>query len=437
MKPYEKIIDKLHQFGKEGYLVGGCVRDFLLQKTPNDYDVTTNARPQEFGEIFSSFRVIETGLKHGTVTVLCDGQAIEVTTYRIDGSYSDGRHPDAVTFSSDLTEDLKRRDFTINAMAMTLDGQIIDPFGGRNDLENKIVRAVGDPRMRFREDALRILRAVRFASVLGFEIEKETALAAEELIGRVDLVSRERCFVELKKALCGMSAEETLLKYPMIYASVVPELAPMIGFDQKNPHHCHDLLTHTAIAVGQTAADPIMRLSALFHDTGKVLTQRFDEQRVAHYYGHAAVSAELAEKRLVALKSDNYTREEVHFLVKHHDAPAETDKEQVAKKLRKYGRERYERLLALRRADNLAQSEEYHRKDLHDRCYIWMEEVLTEDRCFQLKDLAVNGRDLLDLGYPRGPIIGEKLEELFSLVFEGKIANEREILLSYLKDRKL
>ncbi|MBQ8911796.1 MAG: HD domain-containing protein, partial [Clostridia bacterium] len=423
--------------GYEAFIVGGCVRDFLMGVPPKDYDITTSALPEETKAVFRDYHVIETGIRHGTVTVMMDGNPLEITTYRTEGTYSDNRHPDSVSFTASLREDVARRDFTMNAIAYSPTRGWIDHFGGAKDIQHGIIRCVGDPTTRFQEDALRMMRGIRFASVLGFEIEKETALAAEELIGRVDLVSRERCFVELKKALCGMSAEETLLKYPTIYASVVPELAPMIGFDQKNPHHCHDLLTHTAIAVGQTAADPIMRLSALFHDTGKVLTQRFDEQRVAHYYGHAAVSAELAEKRLVALKSDNYTREEVHFLVKHHDAPAETDKEQVAKKLRKYGRERYERLLALRRADNLAQSEEYHRKDLHDRCYIWMEEVLTEDRCFQLKDLAVNGRDLLALGYPRGPIIGEKLEELFSLVFEGKIANEREILLSYLKDRKL
>lgn len=417
--------------------MGGCVRDCLLKKEPNDYDVTTNALPEEFKEIFSSFRVIETGLKHGTVTVLCDGEAIEVTTYRIDGCYSDGRHPDAVTFSENLIEDLKRRDFTINAMAMTPDGAVIDPFGGREDLEKGIIRAVGDPKKRFEEDALRILRAVRFASVLDFKIEEQTAKAAVELLGRVDLVSRERCFIELKKALCGAAVTKTLLTYPTIYASVVPELEAMIGFDQKNPHHCHDLLAHTAIAVGNTPPQPIMRLAALLHDIGKVSTQHVDEQGVAHYYSHAAVSTELAEKRLLALKSDHHTRDEVLFLVKHHDAPAEENKEQVARKLRKYGKERYEMLLMLRRADNLAQAEAYHRKELHDRCRDWMLEVLHEDRCFSIKDMAINGNDLIALGYPQGPIIGRVLEMLFVQVFEGKLENDRAALLAYLKDLKL
>lgn len=417
--------------------MGGCVRDHLLGKTPNDYDIATNARPEEFSHIFTSFRLIETGLKHGTVTVLCDGEAIEVTTYRVDGDYSDGRHPDHVTFSKELVEDLKRRDFTINAMAMTVEGEIIDPFDGKKDLERKIIRAVGDPQKRFEEDALRILRAVRFASILGFEIEEQTHNAAKKLKERVSLVSKERCFVELKKALCGVAFKETLLKYPMLYATVVPEISDMIGFDQKNPHHCYDLLTHTAIAVENCPNTTVLRLAALFHDCGKPHTQNFDGQGIAHYYGHALKSAELAEERLRRLKSDNQTREEVVFLVRHHDAPAETEKEQVAKKLRKYGKERYENLLALRRADNLAQTAELHRTELHDQCARWMEEILLEDRCFSLRDLALNGHDLIDLGYPKGPLIGKLLEDLFDLVFKGALANEKEVLIEYLRNHKI
>ena len=437
MKAYEKIIKRLKEHGKEGYLVGGCVRDFLLSKEPFDYDIATNARPEEFQEIFSGFRVIETGIKHGTVTVLCDGQAFEVTTYRIDGEYTDGRHPDSVAFSEELSEDLKRRDFTVNAMAMTEEGRVIDLFGGREDLKNGIIRAVGDPEKRFEEDALRILRAVRFASVLGFQIEKETEEAAYRLLGRIDLVSRERCFSELKKALCGKAIKETLCRYPQIFASVIPELAPMINYDQMNPHHCYDLLTHTAIALENIPPKPHLRLAALFHDTGKPHTRHFDEAGVAHYFGHAAKSAELADARLRALRSDNKTREETVFLVKHHDAPAETEKEQVARKIRKYGIDRYRSLLLLRRADNLAQAEEYHRVELHDLCEQYAQEILDEERCFSLRDLAVKGDDLIALGYPKGPQIGEALNRLFESVFNGEVPNEKGQLLASLKNDKL
>ncbi|MBP3322554.1 MAG: HD domain-containing protein [Clostridia bacterium] len=437
MMPYQKIIKCLQNAGKEGYLVGGCVRDHFLNKKAQDFDVTTNALPQEMKTIFADYKVIETGLKHGTLTVLCDGEPIEVTTYRVDGAYSDGRHPDDVQFSSSLIEDLKRRDFTVNAMAMTAEGEIIDPFGGREDLTNRTIRAVGDPFCRFEEDALRILRAVRFASVLDFTIEKNTADAAIALKERVGLVSKERCFSEIKKALCGISIDRVLMEYPQIFATVLPEIEDTIGYNQNNPHHCYDLLTHTALTVKNSPPDPILRLAALFHDLGKPNTHSLDEEGIAHYYGHASKGTEIAKKRLEELKSDNYTKEEVLFLVRHHDAPAENDREQVAKKLRRFGSERLRKLIALRRADNLAQGPEFYRTQLHDQCLIWIDELLLEeDRCFTLSKLTVNGKDLMDLGYSQGPVIGEMLEKLLTKVSEGELPNDRETLLEYVKNAK-
>ncbi len=435
MQPYEKVICRLLDAGKEGYLVGGCVRDRLLQKEPHDYDITTNAKPDEMKEIFSSFHAIETGLKHGTLTVICDGVPVEVTTYRIDGNYSDGRHPDSVCFSESLIEDLRRRDFTVNAMAMTLSGELIDPFDGSTDLKNRIIRAVGDPCQRFEEDALRILRAVRFASALDFEIEEQTAKAAKKLIPNIAQVSKERCFSELKKALCGKAIKRVLTMHPLIFSAVIPEIEEMIGYNQNNPHHCHDLLTHTAIAIESIPAEPVFRLAALFHDMGKVQSHSIDEQGISHYFGHAALSTKIAEKNLTLLKSDNRTKQEVLFLVKHHDAPPETDKEQIAKKLRRYGEKRLRDLIILRRADNLAQSTQYHRTEIHDQCDQWIDELLNEQaRCFTLKSLAINGNDLINEGFTPGPKIGQTLDTLLTAVSEGKLENSREVLLNYAKN---
>lgn len=438
MNGYEKIIDALQKAGKEGYLVGGCVRDHLIGITPNDFDVTTNALPQEMREIFSSFKVIETGLKHGTLTVLCEGETIEVTTYRVDGNYSDGRHPDSVCFSKSLEEDLKRRDFTVNAMAMTVDGRVIDPFGGREDLKKGVIRAVGDPYQRFKEDALRILRAVRFASVLDFEIDSKTQNAAVDLRHTIDQVSRERCFSEFKKALCGKGIERVLMSNPLIFATLLPEIEKMIGYDQMNPHHCYDLLTHTAKAVASTPPTPVFRLAALLHDTGKPDTRSFDEQGIAHYYGHAAKSTAISEIRLKELKCDHKTRDEVLFLVSHHDAPPENDIDQIAKKLRRFGEERLRALILLRRADNMAQSKQYHRTHIHDQCCMWIDELILEkERCFTVKNLKINGNDLMSWGIPEGPAIGQELERILTAVSEGVVANNKAALEFYVKNSKI
>ncbi len=429
-----QILKKLENAGKEAYLVGGCVRDLLRGKTPHDYDITTNALPNEIKEIFSDFRIIETGIQHGTITILCKGEPFEVTTYRMDGAYSDGRHPDQVTFSASIEEDLKRRDFTINAMAMNDEGTLIDLYGGREDLKNGVIRAVGDPEERFTEDALRILRALRFASVLKFRIEPHTADAAKKLCARLKHVSRERCFIELKKILCGDNIREILCSFPEIFAQIIPEFDQMIAFDQNNPHHCYDLLMHTARAIEASPVDSVLRMAALFHDIGKPFTQTKDSQGISHYYGHASKSSEIAQHALKELKADRTLSEEVLFLVSHHDSPAESSKDQVAKRLRRHGIERYQRLVALRRADNMGQASEYHRTALHDQCLLWIKELEEEGRCLSLKTLNIDGNDLITLGFQKGPVIGEILKEVLELVSEGILPNSRELLIEYVRN---
>ncbi len=431
MKKYEMILKKLNDAGYEGYLVGGCVRDMFLGKQPSDYDIATNATPEEMKKVFQKERVIETGIKHGTVSVLFEGETFEITVYRTEGNYSDGRHPDSVQFTRSLSEDLLRRDFTVNAMAMDLSGKIEDFYGGREDLKNKIIRAVGNPEKRFSEDALRILRALRFSSTLGFKIEKQTSDAIVLLKERLRGVSKERCFEELKKLLCGKNAESVLLHYWEVIAEVIPELAPMRSFHQNNPHHCYTLDKHTAVAVGLVPGTPALRLAALLHDVGKPQTEKVDEKGISHYYQHASIGGELALKILQNLKSDGQTLKTVCFLVRHHDAPAETTKEQTAKKLRKYGEENYRLLIALRRADNLAQAEAFHREKIHDQTETFLEELLAEEACVSLKKLAVNGRDLMSEGFKQGPEIGRMLEKLLDAVIEEKIENEKSALLAY------
>lgn len=435
MEKYTEILEKLNSAGKEAYLVGGCVRDLLMGIPPHDYDITTNALPEETKEIFSSHRVIETGMKHGTVTVLVDREPFEVTTYRLDGKYTDRRHPDSVEFTSDLHEDLARRDFTVNAMAFSKSGELIDPFGGKADIEKKIIRCVGDPEKRFSEDALRILRALRFSSTLGFEIEEKTAEAAFALRDTLSYVSAERCFSELSKMLVGKNVEEVLTKYWQIIAAVIPELSAMYGYDQNNPHHCFTLDIHTAKVVANVPNEAPIRFAALFHDIGKPLCESKDENGISHFYGHAEKSKELAGKALERLKSDNATKEEVIYLVAHHDSPAETDETQVLRKLRRFGEERYRKLVALRSADGMGQAKEYRRTEERKRCLEMLENVLEKESCFSLSDLAVNGDDLLNIGYKRGKSIGQMLETLLEAVLRGELENQKEILLGYAEEK--
>lgn len=425
----ERALALLRAGGFEAWLVGGCVRDFLLGRTPKDYDLATNAMPKETEDLFREFSVIETGLRHGTVTVLLEGLPLEITTYRVDGPYSDTRHPDQVQFTSSLREDAARRDFTVNAMAYHPEAGLRDFFGGREDLAQKRIRCVGNPDVRFREDALRMLRGVRFASVLGFSVEEKTRGAIHRNRMLLSRVAPERVAPELCRLLCGEKAGDMVLDYTDLLGVVIPELLPMAGFDQKNRHHCHDVLTHTAAALDQTPPEVVLRLAVLLHDIGKPRCFSQDGQGEGHFYGHAGVSANLAEDILRRLRLDNATRERVVTLIRYHDSVLEADPRLVRRWLGRLTPEIFFQLLQVQRADNLGQAPAYwNRQKQYDRLEGIAKEILASQACFSLKTLAVNGKDLLALGY-RGPEVGKILQTLLHQVMDGKVPNEKNLLL--------
>lgn len=424
------VIDNLTEAGYEAYIVGGCVRDFLMGRIPDDYDVTTSATPEQVKEVFQGNKVIETGLKHGTVTLLIDHMPIEVTTYRIEKGYSDGRHPDRVEFTRSLEEDLARRDFTMNALAYSEKAGIVDYFDGQKHISSKKICTVGSPKDRFSEDALRILRAVRFASTLGFDIKKTTAEGMAECKDLLGMISKERIAVELTKLLCGSDVKNVLVKYTDILGEVIPELLTMKGFNQRNSHHIYDVLTHTATAVENVEPIPHFRWAVLLHDVGKPATFSIDQVGVGHFYGHANVSADMARTILRRFKMDNDTVSRVVGLVKYHDMQIELTDRAVKRAMNKLGEEMFFDLIKVKRADNMGQSMEYRdRQGYYDSLENIAKKILDAKECFSLKDLAVNGRDLIDVGITDGKMIGETLALLLEDVLEGKISNEKEELL--------
>ena len=426
----EMLLDKLNQSSFEAYVVGGCVRDMLMGTSVHDYDITTSATPEEVKQVFAMYRVIETGIQHGTVTVLVENEPYEITTFRVESAYSDSRHPDSVQFTRSLTDDLSRRDFTVNAMAYNPIVGLIDPFKGQQDIENGILRCVGNAKERFSEDALRILRLLRFSSVLGFAIEEETEKAAFLLKDKLTFVSEERVAVELCKLLCGKKAGDVIERYVEILGVPIPELLPMAGFDQKNHHHIYDVLRHTAVAVDAIAPKKELRLAALFHDIGKPSTFSMDEKGVGHFYSHAAKSEEMCDAILARLKFDNATRMVVTRLVKWHDMPIECNEKSVKRTLGKMTPEFFFSLIALKRADNLAQSPAFRdRQVYYDELEALAKDILARQECFSLKDLAVNGRDLIALGIKEGKEVGLLLCRLLDDVICERIPNQKEALL--------
>ena len=425
------IFELLEKNGYECFLVGGCVRDMLMNKTPHDIDITTSATPQEVKEVFSQFHTLDIGIKHGTVTVMNEGEPIEITTYRKESTYTDGRHPDAVSFSRNIEDDLSRRDFTSNAIAYSEKNGVIDPFAGRADIENKILRCVGNPTERFKEDSLRILRALRFASVLGFTIDEETEKAMIICRELISIVSPERIFAEISKLICGKSAGRIISRHYDILSVTLPEIKNMKGFEQHNFHHIYDVLNHTAKVVDSIDPAVDLRLAALFHDCGKPDCFSLDEKGVGHFYSHASISARKANEALLRLRCDNTTREKVVKLVKIHDSPIEADSKTVKKKLQKYGEEIFFDLIKLQRADNMGLSPEFlYRQETYDKLEKIARQVIEENQCFSLKDLAVNGRDMIVLGLS-GKDIGTALDELLKAVIEERCDNDRESLMSY------
>ncbi len=429
-----EILTRLEQSGFTAWLVGGCVRDSLLGQTPKDWDIATSALPEQVMALFADHRVAETGLPHGTVTVILDQMPVEVTTYRIDGGYQDGRHPDHVVFTDDIHRDLKRRDFTINAFAYHPARGVLDDFGGKVDLDRRVIRAVGDPTTRMQEDALRILRGLRFAATLDCTVDPDTAHAFATQKERLGNIAPERIREELTKLLCGKAVGRVLTDYADILAVVIPEITPMIGFDQQNPHHHLDVWLHTLAALQESPSDPILRLALLFHDIGKPSQFSVDEKGVGHFYGHPAISEQIAESVLTRLRFDRRTIDAVTSLVRWHDSDILPEAKSVKRWLNRLGETGLRQLLAVKWADRGATAYRYENRSVLTLVEQKMEEILRQGSCFTRAGLAIDGNDLLALGVAAGPALGELLDQLLSEVIDEKLPNRADLLLRRAKE---
>lgn len=422
------------ELGHKAYVVGGCVRDNLLGKTPHDWDICTSAKPEIVRTYLESChqRVVDTGIKHGTVTAIMADGNYEITTFRVDGKYSDGRHPDDVEFVDDIVADLSRRDFTINAMAYNDEEGLIDPFGGAKDLKKKRIRCVGNPDERFREDPLRILRGMRFASTYGFKIERETAKAMMRNRELLNFVSGERIRDELCKMLCGENILEVLLKYPEIMAEIIPGLHRCIGFDQNNPYHKFNVYDHIAHAVAAyKGGDVAVKVALLLHDIGKPYVYSEDENGRGHFYGHPRMSFCIAKNEVMGrLKFDNHTRDNILDLVLYHDAELKPSRRVIKRLLSKHGSDMVRQLIQVRRADILAQTGKSHDDRLLKMVEfeLLVEEIIADQECFKIKDLEIDGRDICSFGVS-GPIVGQTLNHLLEAVIDERVENEHVALM--------
>lgn len=431
----EQILHILNEAGYEAYVVGGCVRDSILDRVPGDWDITTSALPEQVKELFH--RTVDTGIQHGTVTVMMGKEGFEVTTYRVDGEYHDGRHPDAVTFTRSLEEDLKRRDFTINAMAYHPEHGLVDLFGGMKDIDGKIIRCVGDPVERFTEDALRMLRAVRFSAQLGFTVEENTKAALARMSGNLEHVSAERIQTELVKLLVSDHPEKIQDAYELgITKVILPEFDAMMETTQETLHHCYNVGEHTIHALMNIPADKVLRLTMLFHDTGKPARKTVDPDGTAHFKGHAYVSEELTKSIMHRLKFDNDTLRKVSKLVLYHDDRMPATMKHVRRAMNRISAELFPYYMKVRMADTLAQSDYQRDKKLEnlagiEKCY---QEILEKKQCVSLKELKVNGQDLIAAGIEKGPKIGQTLQTLLQEVIEEPEKNTREYLLARIKE---
>ncbi|WP_418747754.1 CCA tRNA nucleotidyltransferase [Frisingicoccus sp.] len=425
-----EIIQELAAHGFEAYAVGGCVRDSILGRKPEDWDITTSARPEQVKAIFP--RTVDTGIEHGTVTVLMDREHFEVTTYRVDGEYEDHRHPKEVTFTASLEEDLKRRDFTINAMAYNPETGLVDIFNGIEDLKNQVIRCVGDPGERFDEDALRILRAIRFSAQLGFQIDAATQRAMSERAKDLKEVSAERIRVELVKLLVSGHPEYIREACRLgITRVILPEYDRIVGVAQHTPNHIYDVEEHTLLALKNIEADPVLRLTMLFHDLGKPIVKKTDGDRDI-FYKHPEVSAEICRKILRRLKFDNHTLEKVYRLVKWHGLKYLPNDISVRRALNRVGSDIFEDFIKVQRADISAKNPAVvpkKMKQLAEKEAIYRN-IIRRGDCFAVRMLAVNGRDLLGAGIPQGPMLGAVLERLVERVIDEPELNDRERLLA-------
>lgn len=425
-----KILTALHDAGFEAFAVGGCVRDSMLGKVPNDWDITTSAHPEDVKRLFR--RTVDTGIQHGTVTVMLGSEGFEITTYRIDGEYEDARHPKEVTFTSSLREDLRRRDFTINAMAYSPQNGLIDYFDGLTDLRRGVIRAVGDPEERFREDALRIMRAVRFSAQLGYHIEENTRRAVQDMAPNLSKISAERIASELTRLLVSPHPEELrTMAETGITAVILPEFDTCMATPQHNPHHCYSVGEHIIHAVAAVRADKVLRYTMLFHDLGKPACHTRDEEGIDHFKGHAAVSADMAHAIMKRLKFDNETLKQVETLVRYHDLAMEETSRSVRHGIAKVGEDLFPLLLEVKMADGAAQSE-YRRVEKRRKVEAWRaiyEQIVRDRSCISLRQLAVRGGDLIAAGMKPGPEMGTVLHRMLEDVLDEPSHNQKEYLM--------
>ena len=429
-------IDALINNGYKAYLVGGAVRSILMGDAPTDIDITTDALPEEVKKTYSGCRVIETGIQHGTVKVIINNTPVEITTFRIEDVYTDGRHPDSISFSKELAHDLKRRDFTMNSIAYNSHEGFIDLFDGAEDIKKRTIRCVGNPEERFTEDALRILRALRFASVTGFTIKKETSEAMLGCKNMINNISVERIYSETVKMLCGSNINKVLVDYFDIICIFMPELMPMKNFNQHNFHHKYDLLNHTAAVVSNIKPVPHLRLAALLHDIAKPMCMTFDSEGTGHFYKHASKGSQIAAEILSRMHSDNNTIDKVSKLIKWHDSPIQEKEEVIKKKLRTMGEEMLRELIELQRADTLGLADEFQNRLQHfERLEMLIDKIISDGQCFALKDLAINGNDMISIGL-KGQQIGQALNLALDAVISNKINNNKADLINYIKESR-
>lgn len=427
-----EIIDILQGAGFEAYCVGGAVRDSIMGYTPDDWDITTSATPDETRRLFKNYQTIDTGIKHGTLTVIIDRKPYEVTTFRIDGKYNDNRHPEEVVFTPDLENDLARRDFTVNALAYNNIKGLVDMYGGTHDIYNSIIKTVGDPDKRFNEDGLRILRALRFASVLGFTIDPETADAIHRNKHLLKNISAERINIELSKLVCGKNAFNVLMEYPDVLSVFIPEIEPAVNFTQYGKKHAYDVWEHICHTVDTIPRDKILRLTMLLHDLGKVPTHKLNEKGDSTFKNHATVGGEMAREILTRLKFDKKTINRVSYLVSYHDFEPPETKLELKRHLKTKTPEDIRTLLVIKKSDRGALSEAY--RDISAgtaQTLLWLDEIAENNECCTIKDLAVSGNDIIEAGIT-GENVGKALNMLLDAVIEEKTPNTKDHLLTYL-----
>lgn len=433
----ENIINKLEEEKYEAYIVGGSVRDLLIGRDPSDYDVTTNALPEEIEEVFKEYQILEIGKQFGTIIVIQEEGIVEVTTFRLDGEYINGRRPEEVYFSRSLKDDLSRRDFTINAMAYNKKAGLIDPFEGRGYLNNKLIKTVGDPDKRFKEDYLRIIRAIRFATVLEFFIEDDTYESCKKYGEKLLEISIERVRDEFFKILLAKhpSYGMRLLKDTGILEVILPEMVKTIGFNQHNPYHDKDVFEHTLAVLDNTPPNLNIRLAALFHDIGKPDSFTLDEEGVGHFYGHDKLGANMSKEILIRWKSPNELIHKVSILIEKHMTQHDEFGEKGLKRLiAKVGEKEIFNLLELQKADMIGSKDDYDLSSLIEREKI-IEDIINSKEVYEKKQLAIDGNDMIELGYKEGRIIGEILDYLLEEVLEDPKLNNKEDLVKIVKNK--